>query len=159
MATIAPLNYACIVCKRSLPPDEFYIRRRKRKDGTLSSERRAHCNECQKSRNLKWQVNNPIANMWSAAKARAKSDNLPFDIEQSDIVITEECPILGIKLWRAKGQAGPNSPTLDKIIPSLGYVKGNIQVISYMANIMKSNATPEQILKFCEWGFKTFKKD
>lgn len=159
MATIAPLNYTCIICKNNFPSENFYVRRRKRKDGSLSQERRNHCNSCQRKRSAKWQIENPISFMWSSAKSRAKSGNLPFNIEKSDIKIPEECPILKIKLKRTDGSASANSPTLDKIIPSLGYIKGNIQVISYMANIMKSNATPEEILNFCEWGLKTFRKE
>jgi hypothetical protein len=159
MATILPKIYSCIVCNKNLEEEHFYIRKRKRKDGTLSNERRSHCNSCQKIRSKEWQNKNPISFMWSSAKSRAKSENLPFNIEKSDIKIPEKCPILKFELKKSIGNANKNSPTLDKIIPSLGYVKGNIQVISYMANIMKSNATPEEILSFCEWAFKTFRKE
>lgn len=38
-----------------------------------------------------------------------------------------------------------DSPTIDKIIPNLGYVKGNVWVISAKANRMKSNATVEEL--------------
>lgn len=39
-------------------------------------------------------------------------------------------------------------PSIDKIIPNLGYVPGNVKVISFMANHMKSHATKEQLLSF-----------
>jgi hypothetical protein len=37
---------------------------------------------------------------------------------------------------------------LDKIVPELGYVKGNVQVISTLANTMKNQASIEQLLTF-----------
>jgi hypothetical protein len=44
-----------------------------------------------------------------------------------------------------------SSPTLDKFYPKKGYVKGNIQVISWRANRMKSDGTPEDWIKIAEW--------
>jgi len=84
--------------------------------------------------------------LYQAAKTRAKRDRLPFSITIHDIVIPDTCPLLGIPLIRNRGNGpGPNSPSLDKINPALGYVKGNIQIISFMANSMKQNATLEQM--------------
>lgn len=37
---------------------------------------------------------------------------------------------------------------MDKIIPEKGYVKGNVRVISALANLMKNNATIEQLINF-----------
>lgn len=91
------------------------------------------------------------------AKARAKRRELDFDIEQADVVIPEYCPILGIKLEPGVGPGGkPTSPSLDRIDNSKGYVKGNVQVISNLANSMKSTANPEQLLKFAEWILKKY---
>lgn len=51
------------------------------------------------------------------------------------------CPVLGIPLVLGQGKLHDNSPTLDRIIPELGYVKGNVKVISYKANRIKNNGT------------------
>lgn len=87
--------------------------------------------------------------MWDNAKRRARISNVPFYIEKSDIVIPERCPALGIELRHdydgQKGSRIPNSPSLDRIIPELGYVKDNIIVVSRLANMIKNNATVEQI--------------
>lgn len=87
------------------------------------------------------------------AKARANRDGIPFNIEISDIVVPSVCPALGIPLKRnegGKGQ-GDGSPSLDRIIPELGYTKGNVQVISSRANVLKQNLTPDQLYMFCSW--------
>ena len=87
----------------------------------------------------------------STAKARSKKNNLPFDITIEDFSIPDVCPILAIKLQKGEGTCLPSSPSLDKIIPELGYVKGNVQVISHKANSMKQNATPWELIMFADW--------
>ena len=44
-----------------------------------------------------------------------------------------------------------NSPTLDKFYPSNGYVKGNIQIISWRANSLKKDGSPEEWIKIAKW--------
>lgn len=80
--------------------------------------------------------------MWAGAKRRSVIHGLPFNIEVSDIVIPEVCPIFGFPLARStSGRSAYNSPSLDRVIPDLGYVKGNIKVISHKANSLKKNAS------------------
>ncbi|SKB50487.1 hypothetical protein SAMN05660880_01353 [Luteibacter sp. 22Crub2.1] len=64
-------------------------------------------------------------------------------------MIPLHCPVLGLPLYRNSGGAaqGPNSPSLDRIDPALGYVQGNVKVISSRANAIKSNASPEELLR------------
>lgn len=79
------------------------------------------------------------------AKYKAKKKGLPFNIEPSDIIIPDYCPVLGIKLEKNDQKQGDSSPSLDKIVPEKGYVKGNVRVISQRANLLKSNATVEEL--------------
>lgn len=90
-------------------------------------------------------------------RTRARRSNLEFNIELSDIVIPEVCPVLGIPLIRGKDKASINSPSVDRIDPNCGYTKGNIQIISNLANMMKNNATPEQLINFAQWVLQTYK--
>lgn len=96
--------------------------------------------------------------MFRRAKSRAMTKGLEFDLEKSDIIIPEYCPILGIKLEHFSGHSGgrPNSPALDRVDNSKGYVKGNVIVISHLANMMKSSANREELLAFADWVFKTY---
>jgi hypothetical protein len=89
--------------------------------------------------------------MWSAAKKRAKKQGVPFDIVRTDILIPKTCPVLGIVLSVSDGYKSDFSPSLDKFIPSLGYVKGNISVISSRANRIKTDATLNEIRKLFYW--------
>lgn len=102
-------------------------------------------------RSAKWDKANHAGVLLRAARQRAKQKGLPFDIEVSDIVIPEFCPILGVPLARGDGRKMGNSATLDRIVNDLGYVKGNVWVISNKANIMKSNANLEELKRFGEW--------
>lgn len=83
----------------------------------------------------------------NAAKARSKAKNLEFNIEVSDIIVPAVCPLLGIPIFVNEGKkvCKPNSPSLDRIDPTKGYIKGNVWVISLKANTMKSNATLEEM--------------
>lgn len=88
-------------------------------------------------------VEHPAKYLWKAAKKRAKDQNLPFDIAIEDIVIPNVCPVFGFKLEAGSISERDSSPSLDKIIPELGYVKGNIKVISFKANTLKRDGHVE----------------
>lgn len=79
------------------------------------------------------------------SRSRARKKGFEHNIELDDIVIPETCPLLGISLYKGSESVGPNSPTLDRIDSSQGYVKGNVWVISYRANTIKNDATIEEL--------------
>jgi len=85
--------------------------------------------------------------LWKGLKSKSKRKNIPFIIEVKDIIIPENCPILGIKLVINKSHGKDDSPSVDRIIPSLGYIPSNIIVISYRANKIKNNATIDELEK------------
>ena len=81
-----------------------------------------------------------------SARHRALKKGLEFNIEVKDIYIPKKCPILKTYLVCSTRY----SPSIDRIYPDKGYVKGNIAVISTLANSMKANATPEELLIFAK---------
>lgn len=84
------------------------------------------------------------------SRIRAKRENVPHGIT-SITNAPSHCPILGIALCYTNSRIQDNSPTLDKVAPELGYVPGNVCVISWRANRMKSNGTIEEILKLAHF--------
>ena len=83
--------------------------------------------------------------MLARAKSRAKKNNLPFNLELDDIAIPDTCPLLGIKIESNNFRNSPNNPSLDKIIPEKGYIKGNVWVISNRANTLKNDASLQEL--------------
>ena len=83
---------------------------------------------------------------WNNAKGRAKRKGVPFTITLDDVPpIPEACPVLGIPLRINNTAARGDSPSLDRIVPQLGYVPGNVMWISHRANSIKSDATPAEL--------------
>lgn len=100
-------------------------------------------------------VNYDKSNNFRGCKDRAKKLNLPFNISIDDIQVPYICPALGVDLFRLGGNTfNQNVATVDRIIPELGYVKGNIQILSKKANTMKNCATIEQLHSFADWYFE-----
>lgn len=156
------------MCKELLDSSEFSFRKYK-KTGKIGLNH--YCKKCYKEYNKERQrqkrlsltnrskerdydfqrrQKNPELEMLNRTRKRAHAKNIPFNIEISDIIIPEKCPILNIPLKLNTVSAKDDSPSLDKIDSSKGYIKGNVRVISRLANIMKAHATKEQIEKFCE---------
>lgn len=91
--------------------------------------------------------------MLAQARYRAKKLGVPFNLTADDIVVPKLCPALGIPLRRNIGTSGyhPNSPSVDRTVPELGYTKGNIVVISNRANTLKRDATAHELGLIAEW--------
>jgi hypothetical protein len=47
-----------------------------------------------------------------------------------------------------------NSPSLDKIKPEYGYIKGNVCIISNKANTIKNNVNYEELYKVADWLYE-----
>ena len=92
-----------------------------------------------------WRISNQERVLLNGAKNRAEKRGIPFNLELEDINIPEYCPVLGLKLEIGKGKTQPNSPSLDRLVPSLGYVKGNILVVSHRANQIKNDASIDEV--------------
>lgn len=116
------------------------------KERQLNSSKQWRIKNPEKMREFRktWEHSNPAWIMYHNARRRARELNIPFDIKFTDIIIPEYCPVLGFKLTTDNRET---NPSLDRILPELGYVVGNIQVISMRANRLKNDATIEELEK------------
>lgn len=82
--------------------------------------------------------------LYHSCKSRAKKLGLPFDLDvpyvQDMLNARDVCPLLDVPY-----DDGRYKQSVDKIIPELGYVKGNVWIISYRANSIKNDASLEEL--------------
>ena len=82
--------------------------------------------------------------------ALSKGIDIPYnlDIEYIKSILPKDmlCPALGVKIIPGGGST-KNSPSIDRIFPEKGYVKGNVVIVSFEANAIKFTATPDEIIK------------
>lgn len=102
------------------------------------------CKECRKIYYRLFKEAKPAHYLLAAAQARARMKHLPFSITVADVVIPATCPVLGIPLDKRDRN---HAASIDEVVQGLGYVPGNITVISGRANRIKSDATVEDITK------------
>lgn len=111
--------------------------------------------ENRRATQAKYQEANLDLTLYHTTKSRAKRQGLEHTITREDIKISTHCPVLGIPLDKSRGKGKQDgSVSVDRIDNTKGYIPGNIQVISLLANRMKNNATPEQLKAFAEWVLK-----
>ena len=89
------------------------------------------------------------------AKNRAKKKSLQFnlDLDFLDSIATEKCPVFGTPFVFGDATGlRPDSPSLDRIVPSKGYVKGNVVFISHRANTIKHNVeSSDDLFRVAIW--------
>jgi hypothetical protein len=83
-----------------------------------------------------------------------KNKGLTFDLQPNDIIINRKCPFLGTDLDFSrqggyKDKITDTQASNDRFDNSKGYFKGNVWVISRLANTIKSDATIEELKTFC----------
>jgi len=83
------------------------------------------------------------------AKRRAKKKDLDFNLDKEYLKliypIDNRCPLLNINFRKGKNRSLNTSPTLDRVDPKLGYIKGNVVFISHRANTIKNNLTLDEM--------------
>ncbi|CAB5218962.1 hypothetical protein UFOVP229_14 [uncultured Caudovirales phage] len=98
-------------------------------------------------------------NMLYKAKLRAKAKEIPCDVDLEYLcsIAPDICPVFGFELlWgrnskTKRGSSQDASPSLDRINPEKGYVKGNVAIISNKANMIKSNAKLRELYAVADW--------
>lgn len=123
------------------------------------------CKFCRKNRRMvtdlrKKRPDDQRYRMWVSSRNRSHQSGMEHTIHLTDIPLPKYCCYLGVELlYYLANETGAdyqwNLASLDRIDSSRGYVPGNIQVISFLANKMKQDATIEQLLAFAEGVIRT----
>ncbi len=90
----------------------------------------------------------------SYTKQRAKQMGVPFNLTLKYLlsILPKCCPVFNTPFdWSGKDRK--HSLSLDRIDSKAGYVEGNVQAISFRANIMKQDATPKELVAFADWVY------
>jgi len=133
-------NKVCSLCKETKSLDMFH----KSNCGTILGV----SNKCIRCTALSSMIKN--------AKQRCKISERIIDIDDYYLLkITKgliSCPVLGIEMvFGGTGSIKDNSASIDRFDTTKGYIKGNVWIISYKANRMKSDATIDDIKKVYDY--------
>jgi hypothetical protein len=144
----------CNRCKQAKPLDRF-SKARNRSDG-FDGE----CKECKRSRgreytksgqhaawHREWKIRNSSRYLFQNAKKRAQRRGITFTLSYADVIVPDVCPVLGTKLEHGTFAQRENAPSLDRIDSKKGYIPGNVIVISYRANRLKGDGTPDELIR------------
>lgn len=88
------------------------------------------------------------------AKKRAEKKGVPFNLtrEYIESILPTHCPVFNTPFqYGGNGKIKPESPALDRIIPSLGYIEGNVHIISVKANNIKSAYSAQEVMIVAKW--------
>lgn len=106
-----------------------------------------------KRRAEKWKLvdTDPESYILHQTSENARARGLEFNLDRSDIIIPEQCPLLECLIFFDPENPGHwNTPSLDRIDNLKGYVKGNVWVISKKANTMKNNVSITELKLFAK---------
>jgi hypothetical protein len=107
---------------------------------------------------------------YSDCRKRALKSGMEFNLTPSDMLRlmrnAHTCPYFGWALTFNEGAKAKDLASIDRIDSSKGYTLDNVRVISYLANLMKSSATEDELLQFANGvmgmlglgGLRTFEK-
>lgn len=101
----------------------------------------------------------PLQFLLNELRRNAKKRGAEFSLTKEDLLpIPTHCPVLGIELnYLAGSGGGPNSASIDRTDPQLGYVPGNVVIMSRRANTLKNDASCEELRKVLEYTEKISK--
>jgi hypothetical protein len=70
-------------------------------------------------------------------RGKAKTAGIDFNISAQDLQMPEVCPFTLLPFQF--GAHHPQNPSVDRIKPDRGYVRGNVRIISFQANTAKQD--------------------
>ncbi len=148
-----PGGHSCERCYRDASDK---VRAWQKRQGETFKEKQRVAGRAYYARNreasLRYTRERPLeVQMLARAKRRAKEQGVEFSLTLADVSIPAVCPVFGLPLKRGTWGKEDGSPSLDRLIPTLGYVKGNVTVISDKANRIKNAGTAAEHERVAAW--------
>lgn len=129
---------------------ELYRRKQRRRGETITYNKIIPWN-------IKSTEEKKVTRLLSRCRKRARNKGISYDPCINNLIIPTHCPYLNIELDYECDTYNKNMASIDRIDPELGYVEGNVQIVSMLANQMKSHATKEELVLFAESVLKLHK--
>jgi len=149
---MSEITKRCSKCGSEKPLSEFH------KNRSYSGGIEYMCSVCRNAyyrNNINGKMPRFLSYTLSAAKRRSKKRGLPFNLTISDIkaLLVTNCPICNVVLDFSYRRAfiRQNSPSLDAIVPTKGYIVDNVAMICHKCNRQKGDLTLEDIARIANW--------
>ena len=148
----APSQAVCQCCLKTLPLEDFP----KRSD--RSGRFRPYCRQCardgQRARYEAHKRESPFKLKVTRARSRSQFLQVPFDLdaEYLESIWTGTCPVLGAPIFlNETSRSDEFAAELDRFVPWMGYVRGNVAFLSRRANRLKNNVTTAELEQLITW--------
>lgn len=137
----------CVRCYKWLPYDRFCARK-----DTRSPCRESLCRKCRSENVRRIHRERVWYYKWWFLKKRAQIKKLPFNLtpEYLRSIWTGVCPVFGHRISFHKKRSYW-SAEIDRVIPELGYVMGNVVWLSSRANRLKNNGSLDELKQLTGW--------
>lgn len=130
----------CRICKDLKELKDFGI-----KKGNTDG-RDSRCKPCKQELHVQHGILHPFNRLHVSKKAKCAFLNIPYnlDIKYLKALWVGTCPVFELPLQLNEAQ-------LDRLYPTLGYIKGNVNFLSVRANRLKSDANSDELRKIADW--------
>lgn len=136
----------CVSCNELKPEEDFSMNKQRR------TGYEAYCRNCRKIKHQESYEDNLFNWIHRLKKSECKTKGLAYDLDPEflESIWTGICPIYKVPL-RIKDKSHSNQYALDRIVPSKGYIKGNVCFISSRANRIKYDANEDELQLISNW--------
>jgi hypothetical protein len=143
---VADGSQRCSKCLAEKNLSDFYL------NTASKTKRHTACKDCMKGSARSHNKKNIGKYLLASAKARSLVSGIEFSLQLQDLDVPSHCPVFGIEMSYGTGHGRTDSSySIDRIDNARGYVKGNVAVISWLANRLKNDATLAQLERVCMW--------
>lgn len=115
--------------------------------------------KAQRREDERWTPDRVLTRLLYGVTARAAKNGIPFDLTIADLrgLFDKQdgrCAVCGIAFdfsgVREPNERRPFAPSVDRIVPSLGYVRGNIRLTTVVANYAMSDWGEAPVRRFAK---------